>query len=282
MLFLSQLGGELRKLFARRRTWIGYAVFLVMEALLLFVFKLERSKDGMRQLIERNGYEFENYYTSLTITYWVMGFSMFLLGSIYFALVAGDIVAKEAEDGNLRMVLARPVSRLRILVLKFAAVSLYTVSFVLFVGITGYLMAIAAIGWEGGLFVWNLKMKVFAVFPTWSEGISRLSLAAVLIGISMITLSAIAFFFSCLKIKPAAATILALSILFVDLVLQEFPFFRPYQEWFVTWRMSAWVYSLENTLPVAKLVESYALLAGLDISLFVVGWLAFQLRDFKT
>lgn len=282
MLFLSQLGGELRKLFARRRTWIGYGVFLVMEALLLFVFKLERSKEGMRELIERNGYRFDNYYTSLTVTYWVMGFSMFLLGSIYFALVSGDIVAKEAEDGNLRMVLARPVSRLRILLLKYVAVALYTVSFVLFVGVTGYLMAISAVGWEGGLFVWNLKMKVFAVFPTWHEGIGRLALAAVLIGISMITLSSVGFMFSCFRMKPSAATIMALSVLFVDLVLQEFPFFQPYQEWFVTWRMSAWVYSLENLLPVAKLVESYALLAGLNVTLFVVGWLSFQLRDFKT
>jgi ABC-2 type transport system permease protein len=254
----------------------------MMEALLLFVFKLERSKEGMRELIERNGYQFDNYYTSLTVTYWVMGFSMFLLGSIYFALVAGDIVAKEAEDGNLRMVLARPVSRLRILLLKYIAVALYTVSFVLFVGITGYLMAISAVGWDGGLFVWNLKMKVFAVFPTWHEGIGRLSLAAVLIGVSMITLSSLGFMFSCFKMKPSAATIMALSVLFVDLVLQEFPFFRPYQEWFVTWRMSAWVYSLENLLSVAKLVESYALLAGLNITLFVIGWLSFQLRDFKT
>lgn len=282
MLFLSQLGGELRKLYARRRSWIGYGVFLVMEALLLFVFKLERSKDGMRQLIERNGFEFDNYYTSLTVTYWVMGFSMFLLGSIYFALVSGDIVAKEAEDGNLRMVLARPVSRLRILLLKYLAVSIYTVSFVLFVGVTGYLMSIAAVGWEGGLFVWNLKMKVFAVFPTWGEGISRLALAAVLIGLSMITLSSLGFMFSCFRMKPSAATIMALSVLFVDLVLQEFPFFKPYQEWFVTWRMSAWVYSLENLLSVAKLVESYALLAGLNATLFIIGWFSFQLRDFKT
>jgi ABC-2 type transport system permease protein len=125
-------------------------------------------------------------------------------------------------------------------------------------------------------------MKVFAVFPTWSEGIGRLALAAALIGISMITLSSLGFMFSCFRMKPSAATIMALSVLFVDLVLQEFPFFRPYQEWFVTWRMSAWVYSLENLLPVAKLVESYALLAGLNVTLFTIGWLSFQLRDFKT
>jgi hypothetical protein len=42
------------------------------------------------------------------------------------------------------MVFARPVSRLRLLLVKYAAISIYTFSFVFFVGITGYLMAVAA------------------------------------------------------------------------------------------------------------------------------------------
>lgn len=282
MTFLRQLKGELRKLFGRRRTYIGYGVFLVMELLILFVFKLERSQRAMRELVERNGLGFDDYYSSLTITYWIMGFSMFLLGSIYFALVAGDIVAKEAEDGNLRMVLARPVSRLRILLLKYAAIAIYTVTFVIFVGITGYAMSVAALGWDGGLFVWNYEMKVFAVFPTRGEGIARLTMAALAIGASMVTLSSIAFMFSCFRMKPAAATIMALSVLFVDFVLLRFPFFRPYEEYFVTWRMSCWVYLLENTISWPKIAMSYAFLLGLNATLFLVGYTAFRLRDFKT
>ena len=281
-LFLAQLGGELRKLFSRRRTYIGYIVFIVFEAVILLVFQLEKSKEGMQELMGRNGLAFENYYSSLTITYMVMGFSMFLMGSIYFALVSGDIVAKESEDGNLRLVLSRPVSRLRVLLLKYAAVLIYTVSFVFFVGITGYLMSVVALGWGGGLFILNIKMKVFAFYPDWGEGAWRLVLAAALIGVSMCTLSTIGFMFSCFKIKPAAATIWALSILFVDMVLQEFPFFKPYEEYFVTFRMSNWVYVLENHLPWAKLAESYAFLGGLNVTLFVIGWMAFQMRDFKT
>lgn len=282
MTFLRQLKGELRKLFGRRRTYIGYGVFLVMELLILFVFKLERSQRAMRELVERNGLGFDDYYSSLTITYWIMGFSMFLLGSIYFALVAGDIVAKEAEDGNLRLVLARPVSRLRILLLKYAAIAIYTVTFVIFVGITGYAMSVAALGWDGGLFVWNYEMKVFAVFPTRGEGITRLTMAALAIGASMVTLSSIAFMFSCFRMKPAAATIMALSVLFVDFVLLRFPFFRPYEEYFVTWRMSCWVYLLENTISWPKIAMSYAFLLGLNATLFLVGYTAFRLRDFKT
>ncbi len=282
MLFLQQLRGELRKLFARPRTWMGYGAFIAMEAVILAVYKLPRSQKLMGGVLERNGLDFGTYYSSLTITFTIMLLSMFLLGSIYFALVAGDIVAKENEDGNLRMVFARPISRLRLLLVKYTAVALYTFSFVFFVGVTGYAMAVAAVGWEGGLFVMEPKMKVFAAYPSWAEGAGRLAMSAAGIGLSMITLSSIAFMFSCFKIKPAAATIVTLTILFVDMILQGFPFFKPYESYFVTWRMSAWVFLMEQQISWPKIIESYAFLAGLNVTFFIIGWLSFQTRDFKT
>lgn len=282
MNFLSQLNGEMRKLFARPRTYIGYVAFLAMEILILVVYKLDRTQDFTRKQLQTNGLEFDTYYSSLSITFTIMLLSMFLLGSVFFALVAGDIVAKENEDGNLRLIFARPISRLRLLLVKYAAACLYTISFVFFVGITGYLMAVAAVGWQGGLFVMEPKMAVFAAYPEWSEGASRLALGALGISFSMLTISSIAFMFSCFRMKPAAATIVTLSILFVDMILQNFPFFKPYEQWFITWRMSAWVFLMENYLPWAKVIESFAFLAGLNATVFIIGWLNFQTRDFKT
>ena len=279
---IAQLQGELRKLFARPRTWIGYGAFLLMEVLILYVYKRDKSQSIMRGTLERNGLEFDTYYSSLSITFTIMVFSMFLLGSIYFALVAGDIVAKENEDGNLRLIFARPISRLRLLLLKYGAVSIYTISFVFFVGVSGYLMAVAAVGWEGGLFVMEPKMKIFAAYPEWGEGAARLALGALGVGFSMLTISSIAFMFSCFKMKPAAATIITLSILFVDMILQNFPFFRPYEQWFITWRMSAWLFLMETHISWAKVLESFAFLGGINATTFIIGWLAFQSRDFKT
>ena len=282
MNFIRQLRGELRKLFGRPRSFMGYGVFVVMEALILTVYKFGRGQEYMRDLIERNGYSFATYFSSLSITFMIMTLSMFLLGSVFFALVAGDIVAKETEDGNLRLVMARPVSRLRLLLIKYTSIVIYTFTFVFFVGITGYLMAIAAMGVDGGLFVMEPKMKVFAVFPSWAEGAGRLTIGAVGIAISMITLSSLAFMFSCFKIKPAAATIITLALLFVDMILQNFPFFRPYEEWFVTWRMSCWLFLMENQISWPKIFESYAFLFGLNATLFLIGFTSFRLRDFKT
>jgi len=83
MIFLYQLLGELRKLFARRRTYIGYVVFLVFEALLLGLW-VRVGKAQFADLAERNGVPLELLSSSLTATYWIMGFSMFLLGDCLY------------------------------------------------------------------------------------------------------------------------------------------------------------------------------------------------------
>jgi ABC-2 type transport system permease protein len=282
MLFLQQLRGELRKLYARPRTWMGYGAFLLMEGLILWAYRRPGWQARMRETLERNNLDFGSLYSSLTVTFTIMAASMFLLGAVFFALVAGDIVAKENEDGNLRLVFARPVSRLRLLLIKYTATCIYTLSFVAFVGITGYLMAVAAVGWEGGLFVLEPRLKVFAAYPEWSDGALRLLACGAGLALSMLTLSSLAFMFSCLRIKPAAATILTLTILFVDMILQNLPVFKPYETWFVTWRMSAWVYLAEPYLSWAKLTESYAFLMGLNATFLTLGWAFFESRDFKT
>ena len=279
--FLRQLKGELKKLFSRKRTYIGYGVFLVFEAILLTLW-VKVGKGQFEELAERNFIPVELLSSSLTAAYWIMGFSMFLLGSIYFALVAGDIVAKETEDGNLRMVLARPVSRLRILLLKYCAVIIYTVTFVIFVGVTGYGMAVLAMGSGGGLFVWNPELYILAVYPEWGEAFRRLLTGACFMGLSMCVVASLGFFFSCLKIKPAAASVMALSVFFIDFVLQNIPFLASHKDMFITFRMANWVYLLQEEVPWGRVVESYAILTGLNLSLFVVGWMVFQSRDFKT
>ncbi|MDB4669863.1 hypothetical protein OAF33_02345 [bacterium] len=75
-------------------------MFIVFEVLILTLW-VKVGREKVAELAERNLIPMDQLYSSLTSTYWIMGGSMFLLGSIYFALVGGDIVAKESEDGNL-------------------------------------------------------------------------------------------------------------------------------------------------------------------------------------
>jgi hypothetical protein len=55
--------------------------------------------------------------------------------------MAGDIVAKEGEDGHMRLLLARPVSRFRVLLLKYLTCTGYAVFLIQFLAWTAFCSA---------------------------------------------------------------------------------------------------------------------------------------------
>ena len=61
----------------------------------------------------------------------------------------------------------------------------------------------------------------------------------------------IAFMFSCFNMKPAAATILALSLLFVNLVMEGIPFFERYHEYLLTYHFRSWLNVYIQPIPWA-------------------------------
>ena len=101
-LILSQWRAEWLKLLGRKRTYIGFGAFILLEAVILMVFQFEAPEKFYRLLIVQQGGAFEEYFSALTLGFIVQAISVGLLGSIYLALVSGDIVAKESEDGTCR------------------------------------------------------------------------------------------------------------------------------------------------------------------------------------
>ncbi len=280
MMFLQQFSGELLKLFARRRTYIGFGAFLGVEALILFLLNLDRVRRALARLIEDTGYPAEEYLSGLTLAFLILLWSVFLLGSLYLALVAGDVVGKEVEDGTLRMMLCRPVSRARILHLKLCAVTLYSFALVWFVALTALAAGLVHSG-TGGLFVFAPMERVFSLFE-FGPGLVRYALAVFLLPFSLLTIPSIGFFLSCLDMKPAAATIGTLSFLFMDSILKNIPFFESLKPWFLTSHMAAWVHVFEYRIPWERIAEDYAWLFALDATLVLLAHAVFQQRDFKS
>src|ERR1019366_7223778 len=85
-------------------------------------------------------------------------------------LVGGDLVAKEAEDGTLRMILARPISRLRLLFVKWSAGIFFAVVLVLALGLTALVFARVLFPWKG-MFVFA-PGQAFSVLSV-SDGLER-------------------------------------------------------------------------------------------------------------
>lgn len=270
----------MRKLFARKRTFIGFGAFVVFEIVLLGLLRLPGIQRLMQRSIERTGYDPSQYLSGLTLGFIVIGAAVFLLEALFLALVAGDVVSKEVEDGTMRMMLCRPISRTRILLLKVLVSAIYTIVltvFVTLVALTGGLLNNGV----GGLFV-MAPLEGVVAFYDFVPGLLRLLAAIPLLCLSLFTITSIAFCLSCFNMKPSAATVVTLSILFADFILKNIPYFESIRGWFLTMKMTAWVRIFEYRIPWEAMVEDYAWLMAINATLFLIAWHAFSQRDFKS
>ncbi len=278
-LFFLQMRNELHKLFARKRTYLGFAAFVAVEILLLLLLNLPKPKAGFRKLIEQNGYGFDQYFSGATLGLLMLMWTTFLLGALYLALVAGDVVAKEVEDGTLRMILCRPISRLRVGFLKYAACVLYTFALTFFIGITALVAGLLYCGW-GGLFAIAPLEQLLAMHEAW-PGHWRYLGALPLLGFGLVSITSLGFLFSCCEMKPAAATILTLSIFFFDSIFRSIPYFESLRGWFMTTHMTLWLRVFEYHIPWWRIAEDVTWLGALNVTFALVGLAILQQRDFK-
>lgn len=280
-LFLRQLWGELVKMSARKRTYIGFAAFLALEIGLVWILNTPPAIRHFKRLIESGGFDFADYWSMLSLGLLIISWTVFLLGGIYLALVMGDIVAKETEEGSFRLLMSRPVSRLRILTLKYGAGTIYTFALIFFIGLTSLLAGALNRGWGGGMFVWAPEQGVFVMHP-FETGLKRYLGGLPLLALSTLTTASIAFMFSCFKIKPATAAILAVTVNIVDMILLALPFDTGYREFSMINHMAVYVKIFATPIPWPEMVKQYAFLLGINATCFIIGWLAFQTRDFKS
>src|SRR5260221_10432397 len=141
MLWL-QLRNELWKLFGKQRTYIGSGMFFLAQSIGILLFQF--GQGPYRQLvgdIERVGLPADHFVTNLTVSSFLLVPIVYFLLPLYVSLVGGDLVAKEAEDGTLRMILCRPISRLRLLFLKWLAGAVFSLILVVSLGVFSVLVA---------------------------------------------------------------------------------------------------------------------------------------------
>jgi ABC-2 type transport system permease protein len=280
-MFWYQLRNELWKLFAKKRTYIGFGAFLVAQNAMLLAFHFSRWQQHTARLLEDNGYPAEGYLSALTIAVIMLIPQIMLLIPLYACLVGGDMVAKEAEDGTLRMILSRPVSRVRLLVIKWLAGLGFCLLLVGSLGVMALAFARLWFPW-GGLFVSVPgPVHLFAVLPA-DVGLRLYGGTHFLLAVNACTMFGLAFMFSCFNMKPAAATILALSFLLANVVMEHMPFFDEYKEYFLTYHFQCWLRVFNQPLPWAQIAQSLCVIAAANLTFFLVGATAFHLRDIKS
>ena len=278
-MFLHQLRNELWKLFGKKRTYIGFGAFFIAQNLMCVLMRYSNARRDLGRVLESNGYLAENYISALTIAVYMLIPQVLLLMPLYTTLVGGDMVAKEAEDGTLRMILSRPISRIRLLFLKWLAGVAFSFLLAFVLGFVAVGIARLWFPWQD-MFVYIPK-TVFSVLDA-GTGLKLYTWSQFCLATNAVVAYSIAFMFSCFNMKPAAATILALSVLFLNLVMDNIQFFERYQEWFLPHHFRSWLYSFAQPTPWGRLGESQCILWGVALTVFIIGAAAFQVRDIKS
>src|ERR1041385_6030834 len=147
-MFFRHLRNELWKLFGKKRTYIGFGAFLLAQNGMLLAFRFTHWQKNMEQVLAGNGYIARDYVSTLTVAVVMLIPHILLLMPLYAALVGGDLVAKEAEDGTLRMILSRPISRFRLLLAKWLAGVIFSAVLVLVLGVMAVLFARMWFPWK--------------------------------------------------------------------------------------------------------------------------------------
>lgn len=278
-LFAVQLTNELHKLFARPRSYLGLAAIPIVECALLFVLHRPQSLNYFRRLIEQHGLSFDQYFSGLTLGVELVIWTSSALGALSLALIASDVMSKEVQEGTLQMTLCRPVSRARIVTVKYAACIIYTFALTFFVAGTSLMAGLLDRG-MGGLFVWSPAEELFAAHEA-GAGLTRFAAAMPGLALSLTSVTSLGFLFSCMRLKPATVTISTLSIVLVDSAARHVPYFESLRPWFLASHLAAWQQIFALTIPWKRLGFDYACLLAVDAICLSVALAIFERRDFK-
>ncbi len=197
---------ELFKIFSKPRTYIGFGAIIIIVLALEFGILLQG--DNIMGIIIANikdRFMFEGNIINLYLVSYVILNTLWVHVPILVALVAGDLLAGEANAGTFRLILTRPISRVKLVFAKFIAGWIYAVMLVI-------LMAILSIGigkilfGAGDLLVVTNKVNVFS-----SDDLLWRFAGAYAYGIlSMTTVAALSFMLSSMadnSIGPIIGTV---------------------------------------------------------------------------
>jgi ABC-2 type transport system permease protein len=259
----SLMQSELSVLFRRRRTWAMLVTISMIPIFLAIAVKLSGSTlppgEGPPFLdrVSQNG-------MFVGFTAMILAIPLFL--PLTIGVVAGDTIAGEANTGTLRYLLVAPVSRARLLLIKFLGASAFALAAAFTLMITGII--IGAILFPVGP-VTLLSGDVISI----PAALLRIFLVVIYVSISLMGLSAIGLFISTLTVIPVGAMAATVVVSTVTQILGTLPQLQVIHPYLISYYWLGFADLLRNPISLGSFASN-ALLQLAYIAIF--GSLAFS------
>lgn len=210
---------ELFKTFKKPRTYISFGaiaaiVFLIQVALLI------NGKDYVQFILSSVDDTLIIPYAKITNGYWICFVILNLLlihVPILVALVSGDIIAGEANAGTLRLLLTKPISRTRLMLVKFLACVVYTLILLIWMAFLALFVSILLFGRNDLVVAREFELLQIQQADVLWRYFAAFGFAAV----ALIVVAALSFLLSAISDNSIGPIVSTVSIIIVLTILSE-------------------------------------------------------------
>ncbi len=272
----SLLQIELYKISKRPRTYIS---FIAIAGIVLIIQAAFKADPGYLNILMQNvGDTFEvdksKVINGYFMCYMILN-TLLIQVPILVALVAGDAISGEANMGTLRLLLTKPISRTKIIGIKFLASIIYTVGLLVFMALLALFLSMAIFGVDD-LLVFRAKGDESQILQITKDDIMWRYLAAfAYAAVALTVIAALALFLSVFaenSIGPIVATVCIVIVCTIISNLNIPIIDRNIKPWLFTsylvgWKGFFYIAIDEDNVPIRGSMENWPAIRN---SLFIL------------
>jgi ABC-2 type transport system permease protein len=259
---------ELRLITGRRRNQAGLLVLAAVPAFIAISVKTTLSQPGADapdffRSITQNG---------LFVSLAALTIELGLFLPLAVSVVAGDSVAGEANIGTLRYLLTVPVTRGRLLAVKYAGIvfGAFVATFV--VGAVGIVMGLILFG--GGSMTTLSGTQI-----SFTAGLVRVLAAALYLSCGLAALGAVGLFFSTLTEQPIGAMVATVVFSTTSYILDAIPQVSWLHPYLITHHWLDFGDLLRDPVAWNNIGAGLYLAVGYAAVFFAAAWARFSIKD---
>ncbi len=202
---------------------------------------------------------------------------------IFVSTLAGDIIAGEIQDGSLKLYLARPRSRIRLVASKMLAIFVVTLIYCLYFSALCLIIGIIFFGKPVDsqlIYMRGMGLGNSIVLMTLGNAMLRYLLMTLYYSFSLMALAAIVLFLSTIFNRMTAATVSGITLYFVCYIIERLPFAEKIAPYMLSRVMNYPDLYLLN-IPMGRFSANMAALSIYIAFFLMLSMISFSMKDIK-
>ncbi len=272
---------ELYKIFKRPRTYISFGLITAITFLIQLAMLTDGKgflgfvMQGINEQFDIQGHILNGY----LVTYIILQ-SLLVQIPLLVALVAGDALAGEANLGTLRLLLTMPISRAKIVLMKFLSSFIYTVLLILWLALVALFLSLLLFG-TGDMV--NMKSDAFIMILK-DDIMWRYFMAFAFAVLAMTTIASLSLFLSAFADNSIGPIMATMGVVVVLTILSnlEIPLFNIIRPYLFTTHMVGWKGFFDDPVPFAAIGRSALVMAFYTIGFLTATIVYFNKKDIKS